>query len=233
MRAAIMQPYIFPYLGYFQLIQSVDVFVFYDDVNFIKRGWVNRNKILIQNQEKLISFPCIKASQNKLINDVEVDLENKAYKKLLNSIYYAYKKAPYFEEVMPLITEVFKSDSKNIADLCIASIKMVRDYLSLSTELKRSSEEFTATQNLPAADRLIAISKKIGAEIYINSLGGKALYTKGYFAKNQLNLEFLQPKLPEYEQFSEPFIPSLSIIDVLMFNSKQDVLKMLSVYELS
>jgi hypothetical protein len=151
----------------------------------------------------------------------------------LNSIYYAYKKAPYFEEVMPLITEVFKSDSKNIADLCIASIKMVRDYLSLSTELKRSSEEFTATQNLPAADRLIAISKKIGAEIYINSLGGKALYTKGYFAKNQLNLEFLQPKLPEYEQFSEPFIPSLSIIDVLMFNSKQDVLKMLSVYELS
>ncbi|MCH8535208.1 MAG: WbqC family protein [Flavobacteriaceae bacterium] len=231
-KLAIMQPYIFPYLGYFQLVNAVDTFVFYDDVHFIKRGWINRNKILVNGTEKLISFPCIKASQNKLINEVEIDLQQKEYKKLLQSISMAYKKAPYFEEVFPVIEKVFLSEATNIASLAIDSIKEVMNYLGITKQFKISSEAFATSKGLEKQERLIQITLTEKVSTYINALGGQELYSKDDFKKEEIDLFFLKASLPEYPQFSDAFVPGLSIIDVLMMNSKAEVKAMLNQYEL-
>ncbi len=232
MKLAIMQPYIFPYVGYFQLVHAVDCFVFYDDVNFIKRGWINRNNILINAKPHLLSFPCIGASQNKLINEVEVNLSDKQYSKLLKSVEMAYKHAPYFDQVMPLINAVFSSEATNIAQLAALSITAVFEYLELPRDFKFSSREFQQSRGLEKADRLIHISSELSASHYINAIGGMELYDKPYFEEKGIQLSFLKPCLAPYKQFDEPFVPALSIIDVLMFNSKQHTIQILDNYEL-
>lgn len=227
-----MQPYIFPYLGYFQLVNAVDTFVFYEDVNFINRSWINRNKILVNGNEKLLSFPCIKASQNKLINQVEIDLQQKEYKKLLQSISMAYKKAPYFEDVFPVVEKVFHSKATNIATYAINSIQEVMNYLGIAKSFKISSEAFAASKGLEKQERLIKITHSEKASTYINALGGQELYSKDDFKREEIHLFFLKASLPEYSQFSDAFVPGLSIIDVLMMNSRAEVKAMLNQYEL-
>ena len=229
---AIMQPYIFPYLGYFQLINAVDEFIFYDDVNFIKRGWINRNKILINSQEHLISFPCIKASQNKLIKEIKIDLLNKQYEKNLDSIKLAYKKSPYFKYVYPLVEKVFSENHNTIADLCIDSVKSITGYLNLNTEFKISSENFQETKNYKKNERLKKITCFENCSIYINTVGGKELYDKSDFKASGIDLYFLNPNLQPYQQFNHEFVPRLSIIDVLMFNSKEECKELLKNYHL-
>ena len=227
-----MQPYIFPYIGYFQLINSVDTFVFYDDVNFIKRGWINRNKILINGRESLISFPCIKESQNKEIREVEIDLKNPQYQKILKSIYLSYKNAPYFSKVFSMIEECFESDSQTISDLAILSIKLTCNYLGLKAEFEISSQNFNQTKSLGKADRLIKIANIKKADKYINAPGGKELYTKDYFKSHGVELLFLEPTIEKYKQFENKFVPGLSIIDTLMFNSIKKTKDMIEKYRL-
>lgn len=227
-----MQPYIFPYLGYFQLVNAVDTFVFYDDVNFIKRGWINRNKILVNGKEKLVSFPCIQASQNKLINEVEINLEDKAYSKFLQTLEQAYSKAPNFEVVYKLISNLLKQEHTSIASLAAASCMSLSTYLGLNTKFTFSSEAFSSSKGLEKQNRLIDISKESNSSTYINAIGGRELYSKEDFKKENIDLFFLQPKLSEYKQLSKEFIPGLSIIDVLMMNSKEEVKEMLNQYEL-
>ena len=135
MSIAIMQPYIFPYLGYFQLINAVDDFVFYDDVHFIKRGWINRNQILVNGNEFLFSVPLIKASQNKLINEIEVKLDEKWLVQFYLTLEQNYVHAPYFKETFQLIKRVFSSEFITISDLAIASVKLVTEYIGLKTKL--------------------------------------------------------------------------------------------------
>jgi hypothetical protein len=229
---AVMQPYIFPYLGYFQLINAVDEFVFYDDVNFIKRGWINRNRILINAQEHLISFPCIKASQNKLINEVKIDTTNKQYSKNLDSIALAYKKSPYFKSVYPLIKSLLNENYNTIADFNIESIKAVSNFLDLNTKFKTSSENFSQTKKFGRSERLKKIIKHENASCYINALGGQELYNKSDFKASDIDLYFLKSNLKPYKQFSDEFVPGLSIIDILMFNSKEDCIKLLNDYKL-
>ena len=139
MSIAIMQPYIFPYLGYFQLINAVDDFVFYDDVHFIKRGWINRNQILVNGNEFLFSVPLIKASQNKLINEIEVKLDEKWLVQFYLTLEQNYVHAPYFKETFQLIKGVFSSEFITISDLAIASVKLVTEYLGLKTKFDISS----------------------------------------------------------------------------------------------
>lgn len=232
MRIAIMQPYIFPYIGYFQLIKSVDTFIFYDDVNFIKHGWINRNKILINGEESLITFPCLKISQNKEIKEIEVDLSDKQYAKILKSVYYAYINAPYFKNIYPLVQECLQSNSKTISDLAIYSIQQVCDFLNIETKFERSSLKYPNTKHLSKANRLIEITKRENATKYINAIGGQELYTKEYFKDKKIDLHFLKSKKYEYIQFNNDFVPNLSIIDVLMFNSKENVREMICNYEL-
>ncbi|QSS96386.1 WbqC family protein [Psychroflexus sp. ALD_RP9] len=229
---AVMQPYIFPYIGYFQLIQAVDVFVFYDDVNFIKRGWINRNKILINNSEKLITFPCVKVSQNKLINEVGVDTRSKQFIKTKNTIYHAYCKAPYFDQVFPFINEILIDKYDSIASLAIKSITAVLDYLSIDKILYKSSESFSSSKGLKKEERLQAIVKKLNAKYYVNAIGGIELYSKEDFKKNEINLKFLSPTLKEYDQKNNKFVSGLSIIDLLMFNKPSEIKRLMQDFQL-
>ncbi len=218
----IMQPYFFPYVGYFQLLKQCDVFVLYDDVNFIKRGWVNRNRILVNQEPNLLTVPCKKASQNKFINQIKVNLDKKSLNKILNTIRMAYQKAPFFDHVYPLARDVLTAGDETIGDLSSRSIRAVVHYLDLPVEIKKSSAHYS-NWDMCKADRLIDICHQEGIANYVNALGGKEIYTKRYFKNKGINLYFLVPEAVPYKQFQNDFVPWLSILDVLMFNDVSTV----------
>ena len=227
-----MQPYIFPYLGYFQLIAAVDAFVFYDDVNYIKGGWVNRNRILVHGNEKFITFPCDKASPNKLISEIDLVVKHPLFKKQLRTIKQSYRKAPYFDSVFPLIESIFDDRPEKLSEFAMLGIERILDFLDISKELYVSSKNFNDTKDFDRTDRLIEICTSLKADTYINSAGGKELYSKKDFMEHNIQLKFLIPELTEYEQFKQEFVPGLSIIDVLMFNSKDKVVDLMKNYSL-
>lgn len=229
---AVMQPYFFPYIGYFQLINAVDTFVLYDDVNFIKGGWINRNRILLKDEAHVFNITCKKISSFSKINEIEVGFTDKDKNKLLKKIEQSYKNAPYLNETLDVIKEGLKEMKLNIADVCYNCILSVKQYLEIETNILVSSKDFQETINLDRADRLIEISKKSNKSNYINAIGGKELYDKDYFKQRGVNLYFIQTNKIEYQQFDNEFVPWLSIIDVMMFNSKEEIQKMLTQYTL-
>lgn len=222
--AAIMQPYFFPYIGYFQLISAADVFVFYDDVNYITQGWINRNRILINGSPSYFTIPCREASQNKLICEVEHALTPKKTNKLLRKIRFAYANAPQFETIFPVVESVFEKSSgaDTISELAIESVVQSMNYIGIDTKTRLSSERYS-NRSLGKADRLIDICKKEGAGRYINAIGGQDLYDKSYFKKQGIELEFLEPQLTKYGQNQNQFVPWLSIVDVMMFNEPSQI----------
>jgi hypothetical protein len=232
MKTAIIQPYIFPYLGYFQLIQAVNTFVFYDDVNFIKRGWINRNQLLVNNSAHLFSIPLKNASQNKLINEVELAIDDKWMNNFYATLEQNYKKAPYYKDTLNLIQQVFSTNSKTISDLSISSIITISKHIGITTVFKKSSISYSSSKGMEKSNRLIEITKRSNAKIYINPSGGKELYQKNYFKKQNIELSFIENKLSNYPQFNSDFIAGLSIIDVLMFNSKSEIIEQLNSYNL-
>ena len=232
MKVAIMQPYFFPYIGYFQLINAVDYFVFYDDVNYIKQGWINRNRILVNNEAKYITIPLKKLSSFIPIKNIEINPELKEYKTMLKTIEMAYKKAPYFHAIFNLINEVLNKEYKTLAEITIKSVKSCCEYLDIKTQFYVASEDFATTKGLERAERLQTICKQLHANQYINALGGQELYSKEDFTKEKIQLQFIQSKAITYKQFGNHFVPWLSIIDVLMFNSKEEVKELLNQFEL-
>ena len=228
MKLGIMQPYFMPYLGYWQLIKAVDKFVIYDDVNFIKGGWINRNNILLNNQRFLINLLLSGASSNKLINEIGVQ-ENQI--KLIKTIESAYKKAPMFDSVFPVFLQIISFEDKNLAKLLGNSLIEVAKYLEIETEFVYSSD-VEKNNSLRAQDKILHICTLLGAKQYINAIGGQELYDKESFDSQGLKLNFIKSELPPYKQFNNEFIPGLSIIDVLMFNSVEDVNLMLDKYTL-
>lgn len=232
MKIAVMQPYFLPYIGYFQLIYAVDKFIFYDDVNFIKKGWVNRNRILINNKPFLFTIPLKKVSQNKFINEIELNFDLNQRNKLLNSIELAYKKAPNFTSIMPIMKRILHYKTDTIGDFTSNSIIEVARYLEISTEFDESSSYCPENKGLEKADRLIEIAKKSQAGTYINAIGGAELYKKDYFDKHGIELYFLKTENITYKQFGLDFNSNLSIIDVLMFNSVEQIKTFLNQYKL-
>lgn len=222
MSIGIVQPYLFPYLGYFQLISEVETFVFYDDVNFITQGWINRNKVLVNGKANYFTIPCKNASQNKLINEVKHAMTDKKRGKLLRKIKFSYSNAPFFDDVFPIVENVLHTKSSHIADLAMQSIRQTVGYLNLDTTFKISSEEYHNT-GLGKAERLIDICKQEKAKNYINPTGGKELYDKEEFRSEGITLQFIEPSLEKYKQFDNDFIPGLSIIDVMMFNAPEKI----------
>ncbi len=233
MRIAVMQPYIFPYIGYFQMVKAVDKFVFYDDVNFIKQGWINRNRILINSSDFLFTVPLHKANSFCLIKDTLVN--EKFYdvwkRKFLKSVNQNYKNAPYFSDVYVLVQNVLEMKCTSISQLAIKSVITTSKYLELTTEFIISSERYE-NKDLERQDRLLDICKIENAMQYINALGGQELYTKESFREMGIKLNFIKTLPIYYKQFNKEFVPWLSIIDVLMFNSIEEVHDMLDKYEL-
>ena len=215
MKLAVMQPYLFPYLGYFQLIRAVDAFVVYDDVNFINRGWINRNSILAQGKALRFTMELEAASQNKLINEIEVKGRND---KLLKSIRQSYSKAPYFSQVFPVIEDILNQQERNLAHFLNYQLRKICDYLGLFPQWHFSSD-IKKDKSLRGQDKILAICQELGAEHYINLPGGVELYDRHFFDSKGIELTFIQPLHSSYPQFGNEFVPHLSIIDVMMFNS--------------
>ena len=233
MNVGMMQPYLFPYLGYFQLLNAVDVFIFADDVNFIKGGFISRNKILFKNEEYFITVPCMKKSQNKLINEVYLSTKTKGYpNNILLTIKQAYAKAPFFTDVFPIIESIFRSDIDSICTLAASSVEIVSKYLEIDVDFKFSSVSFNHTKGQEKSIRLINITKDLGGTTYINPIGGTTIYEKKCFENQGIKLKFLEPEFIPYAQFNDNFVSKLSIIDVLMFNSIEGVNKLLNKYSL-
>lgn len=230
---AIMQPYVFPYLGYFQLINAVDKYIMFDDVAFIKGGWINRNAILSKGKRQRFTIPVLGASPNKKIREVLVSGDPHWKRKLLATIEQAYSKAPFFSAVFPLIEGVFRdSEQKSLADLASRSILAVSDTLKIMKNIKRSSGVYE-NQSLGRTERLIDICRQEGMTTLINPGGGRDLYCKDRFREDGIDLRFLQMRPVTYQQFrADSFVPSLSIIDVLMFNGRDGTRTLLEDYDL-
>jgi len=229
MKIAIMQPYLFPYIGYFQLIKAVDKFIFYDDVNFIKNGWINRNRILLNNRAHYITVELKDASPFKLINEIQFS-DNRL--KLQKTIVQAYRKAPYFQDVRSLITDCLSIDTRNICELAINSIKQTCEYLDINTEFEVSSMTYAETKVLDKEERIKEICRANNASHYINPIGGMEIYKKESFKEDGIKIDFIRTDNIEYEQDSAEFVPNLSIIDTMMFNSKEEMPRILNKFKL-
>ncbi len=221
---AIMQPYIFPYIGYFQLVNYVDKFVFYDDVTFIKQGWINRNKITQNNQEVFFTIPLSKASSNTLISDVKINLNlfRKFKKKFYKSITQSYSKSPHFDQVFKIITKTLDLDTDSISKMAIHSVKLTADYLEMGTEFKTSKLSYDNTI-LSGQDRVLDIVNQEDANYYINPIGGRELYSSEDFKQKNIDLSFIKV---------DDSVNKKLIIDILMNFDKEEVKNILNQYNI-
>jgi hypothetical protein len=231
MNVSIMQPYLFPYIGYLQLLEASDKFVVFDDVTFINKGWINRNKILLNGAETLFTLPLKNASQNKLINEIEIDWNAKWADKLLKSINQNYKKAKEFTAGFELVEGVFSNQSVLLSDFILNSLVTIKNYLDLKAEIVGSTSIFLNSQ-LKSQERIIDIAKKLSATTYINAIGGQVLYQKEAFIKEKIELKFIETQILPYAQTSKSFVPYLSIIDMIMNLSKEEIKIHLAAYKL-
>jgi hypothetical protein len=225
-RLAIMQPYFFPYAAYFQLIQAVDLFVIYDNIKYTKSGWINRNRILVQGKESIISLP-LKADSDSLHVRNRYVSENFKKDKLLNQIRSAYHNAPYFTQVFPMIESAVQFGDANLFEFLHNSIKSVCTYLRIETPIMLSSN-IPIDHNLRGQEKVLAICQALQTKNYINAIGGTELYKKDQFASKYIELQFIKSSDFNYQQFNNDFVPWLSIIDVMMFNDVDEIRSYLS-----
>jgi hypothetical protein len=228
MKLGIMQPYLFPYIGYWQLIDCVDEFVIMEDLNYIKQGYINRNTILVNGKEYRFIFELKGASQNKLINEIEIGNNGG---RILKTIEINYKKAPQFQAVFPLLKSVIEYPENNLAKYISNSIVKISEFLGMDTKII-SSCDIERDHELKAQDMVLDICKSMHASSYINAIGGTQLYSKDDFKENGVDLFFLKTGDVRYTQTGSEFIPNLSIIDVMMFNSIEETRDFLRQYEL-
>jgi hypothetical protein len=221
MKVAIMQPYIFPYLGYFQLLGAVDTFVVYDNIQYTKKGWINRNRILANGQATLFTLPLASGSDYLDIRDRYL-APDYAPEKLLARFTGAYRRAPCFQQTLPLLEEVLRHPDRNLFGYLHHALLRTAAHLGLGTEVRVSST-VPIDHDLKGQDRVLAQCEALGAATYINPIGGVDLYSRSEFADRGVELRFLEMVPFEYPQISPTFVPSLSIVDVLMHNPLGDV----------
>ena len=230
MKVAIMQPYFFPYIGYFQLMAAVDEFIVYDNIEFTKKGWINRNRILVNGTDSYITLPL--KSDSDFLNIHERQLADtwiNEKKKILNKIFESYRKSSNFKIVSEVIEKCILFEDHNLFNFILNSLNVVKEYLEIKTPLIISST-IPIDHSLKGDKKVIEIVKSRKAENYINSIGGIELYNKEGFKKEGINLNFLKSTNFIYKQYDNTFVPWLSIIDVMMFNSKEEIKKYLESY---
>lgn len=220
MKVAIMQPYLFPYIGYFQLIDSVDKFVVFNDVNYIKRGWLNRNRILLNETPHSFTFPVAKPSQNRKILEHQYFELSIAQTKFLKTIEQAYKQAPYYDELINILNIAFSTEELGVDQFNQHCLKVISNYLGIETEFLLSSE-LNIEKNTTATQRIIDICQFLGATEYINLPGGKDLYHPKDFQQQGIEIDFIVPSEKQYSQKSESFHPYLSILDVIAYKGNE------------
>jgi WbqC-like protein family len=233
MRLGIMQPYFFPYLGYFQLMNAVDQYVLYDNIEYTKKGWINRNRILLNGQPHIFTLPLKKDSDFLSISQRSVASDSgKEIGKILGQIKASYCKAPHFKTIFPLVEQVFLFEDRNLFKFIFNSITRVREYLNISTPIHIASE-IDIDHSLKGKNKVMAICKQLHANVYINPIGGTELYDVNVFGEGGILLKFHSMNDISYKQNGNDFVQSLSIIDVMMFNSRDEINLLLNEYLLT
>lgn len=218
MTVAIMQPYFFPYMGYFQLLNSVDMFVVYDDVQYMKGGWVNRNRILCDGSPKWLTYPVQRRPHETLISEMRYVAAPTARDNMVNAVSESYRKAPYFEAHIGPVADLLRQDERSLSLYNEGVLRELTSMMGIGCEFVRSSE-LAAGRDRRGQDRVLEICKALGASRYINPIGGMNLYEREAFGDAGIDLKFLRMKDVVYQQFGDPFVPDLSIIDVMFFNT--------------
>lgn len=219
---AIMQPYFLPYMGYWQLINATDEFVVYDNIQYTKKGWINRNRFLQNGKDEIFSLPL--KSDSDFLDVADRDL-SPAFdrEKLVRQLQGAYRKAPYYAENFPVIEAIIRHPENNLSAYINHSIETLCGYLGINTKITKSSEIEIDHKSLKGQDKVISICKALDAQEYINPIGGLDLYDRAEFERQGLNLTFLRSRALPYKSFDATAIPHMSILDVLMFNSLAQV----------
>ena len=219
MKTAIMQPYFLPYIGYFQLIEAVDLFIVYDNIKYTKKGWINRNRMLQNGKDVMFTLPLRNESDFADVRDREL-AANFDRDKLLNQLNGAYRRSPYFAETFPLIERIVRYEDGNLFKFIHHSIVRICEHLGIATQIGVSSD-FPINHTLKSQDKVLALCQAVGADTYINAIGGIELYSVDEFHARNIELKFIKSRPLEYAQYGNPFVPWLSIIDVMMFNSRE------------
>ncbi|MCI8875041.1 MAG: WbqC family protein [Lachnospiraceae bacterium] len=235
MRLGIMQPYFFPYIGYFSLIKHVDEFILFDTPQFIRHGWIERNRIKNAGGGYVyISVPLLKHSQKTAIQNIlinnEMDWKNKILAQLVH-----YKKAPYYKEVTEMLRALFEKEYLDIVTLDKVTLEKVCEYLNIDTEIKVFSQMNLEIEQVLALDEwALNICKAIpGANEYWNPPGGKAFFDVSKYDKAGIDIRFQEVEITEYQQGKNAFEAGLSIIDVMMYNSSQTIHRMMDNFKLT
>ena len=229
MKLGIMQPYFMPYIGYFQLMKAVDKYVVYDDVNYIKGGWANRNHILINGEKEMFTVTLQKASQNKLFNEIVIGDD---FKKLMKTLQMNYSRAINFDQTMVLMERIISFPNKQLAVFIANRFREILSYLSVETEILMSSE-IPKDNSLRGKDKIIQICEILGADTYYNAVGGKNLYDQEEFREHGITLNFVDSLPQVYSQLhTREFVSGLSMVDVLMNNTKDEVNRLLDSFQL-
>ena len=218
------QPYFLPYLPYWQLIHASDLFLLGDDYNYIKGGWVKRNRLLLNGEPKYFGVS-VRESSFQMISQLSV--QNADWSRLLNQIYEAYHKAPHYAAGLALMEEILACEDRTLSEFLFHSIRVVAAYLGITTPIGRTSE-FEGNRLYRREERIYDLCRRVHADVYANAPGGRALYAFKDFRERGIQLQFIQPEPIVYRQFREPFVPNLSILDVIMFNSREEVQAMLN-----
>jgi len=230
MKLGIMQPYFFPYIGYWQLINAVDIFVIYDNIQYKKKGWFNRNRYLLNGKDTLFSINLKNDSDFLNVNERFLSPEYKRAK-LIAMFQNAYSKAPMKKEVIPFLSEVINCQEENLFKYIYNSVVKICEYLEVKTKIVISTS-IDIDHSLKAENKVLAICEKLNAKTYINPTGGLELYSKDKFMEQGIELKFIKSNLIEYKQFDNEFLPWLSILDVMMFNDRDNIKHFLKEYEL-
>lgn len=234
MKVALMQPYFFPYLGYFQLVGAVDRFIVYDDVQYMKGGWINRNRILMQNKPAWISLPVSPDSVSSKIYERRISRKEheKSRIKIMGQLHAAYRKAPHYAATRQLVEVILAFEESSLSLFLFNGLQITCTHLGIETPLVLSSDIQKDDEGLSGADRVIAICKAMQADMYVNAIGGRELYSADDFLAANMDLRFISMEPITYSQGSEEFVPHLSIIDVMMFNEPAVIRQYLQQYTL-
>jgi hypothetical protein len=221
MKLGIMQPYFLPYVGYYQLIAAVDLFIVYDNIKYTKKGWINRNRFLLNGCDATFSIPLKKDTDDLTVMERMISADFQP-DKLLNQFRGAYQRAPYYRQVFPLLEDILHQPNVNLFDFILHAIRRTCDHLHITTDIRISSA-MPIDHNLKGQEKVLALCKAAGASTYINAIGGRELYAREDFHTHNIDLKFIQSHPLTYQQFHSTFVPWLSIIDVLMFNQQNTI----------
>lgn len=233
LKLVLMQPYFFPYIGYFQLMNLCDEFIVFDTAQYIKKGWINRNRILHpEGTPTYVNVPIQKFKSNTLIKDILIDNKADWKQSIISRLQQYYKNAPYKEQVITFVDKCLREEFIFLSELNIHILKETCDYLNINCRITSLSKSDFEYEDATAPDEWgLNICKALNAKTYINAPGGILFFDKNKYIKEHIEIKFINPTLNRYIQNCETFIPGLSIIDVMMFNSVEDIQKMLLSYE--